>query len=85
MNISEHTQVLKAYIDRLTVADIDLIASAVRRTWNEQLNGNAGSQAGADDGLRSAIENALSNLSTGDRFNIAAITYRNLRTTVNRN
>lgn len=81
MNISEHTQILKAYVDRLTVADLDLIASAVRRAWQEQLNGNAGSQARADGGVRSAIESALSNLSTGDRFNIASITSKTINRT----
>ena len=72
MNISEHTRILKAYLDRLTLADLDLIYQASRKTYEQQLNGNANSQEDADFKLYAAIMDGLGNMLTHDRHNITA-------------
>ena len=72
MNISEHTRILKAYLDRLTLADLELIYQASRKTYEQQLNGNANSQEDADFKLYVAIMDGLGNMLTHDRHNITA-------------
>ena len=73
MNISEHTRILKAYIDRLPLAELEKIMKASHRTWHEQLNGNANSQEDADFKLYATIMNGLGNMLTHDRHNITTI------------
>lgn len=80
MNISEHTRILKAYLDRLTLADLELIYQASRKTYEQQLNGNANSQEDADFKLYVAIMNGLGNMLTHDRHNITA----NIHSIINR-
>ena len=72
VNISEHTRILKAYIDRLPLAELEKIMNASHRTWHEQLNGNANSQEDADFKLYAAIMDGLGNMLTHDRHNITA-------------
>ena len=76
MNISEHTRILKAYLDRLTLADLDFIYQASRKTYEQQLNGNANSQEDADFKLYAAIMDGLGNMLTHDRHNITADIHR---------
>lgn len=71
MNISEHTRILKAYIDRMTIADLDRICEANRSAWNQAMNGNANSQREAYTALYSEIMNTLENLVGRDLDNIA--------------
>ena len=54
-----HAQALKAYICRLSLADVDAIAAAYRACWREQNSGNAGSQDHADKELEQAITAAI--------------------------
>lgn len=72
MNISEHTRILKAYIDRMPLADLERVMQANNRVWHEVFNGNAGSQREASTDLFSAIMDALGHMSGHDRNMIAA-------------
>lgn len=73
MNISEHTRILKAYIDRLTIAELETITRAVGKCWHESFNGNQGSQEDADLKLYSAIMDSLGSMQTHDRDSISAV------------
>lgn len=72
MNISEHTRIFKAYIDRMPLAELEKIIQVNNRSWHESLNGNAGSQRDAMTDLFSAIMEALEAMSGHDRTMIAA-------------
>jgi hypothetical protein len=73
MNVSEHAKILKAYIDRLSMPDLKIITQVHGYCWDEQLNGNAESQRSEDEHLQSVILNALGQMLTHDRDNIARI------------
>lgn len=76
VNISEHTRILKAYIDRLPLAELEKIMNASHRTWHEQLNGNANSQLDASTKLFAVIMEGLESLSSYDRNNLTAAIHR---------
>lgn len=73
MNVAEHAKILKSYIDRLSMADLQNIVKVHQYCWDEQLNGNAGSQKTEDEHLYSVILNSLGQMLTHDRDNIAFI------------
>ena len=73
LNISEHSKILKAYIDRLTMKDLKEILFQVETCKQEQLNGSNKSQQIADTYLQIAIMNALGGMLTSDRDNIGKV------------
>jgi len=83
MNVSEHAKILKAYIDRLSMADLKIITQVHSFCWDEQLNGNAGSQRSEDEHLQSVILNALGQMLSHDRDNITRIIDNTLNRKVN--
>ena len=76
MNISEHTRILKAYIDRMTIADLDRICEANRSAWNQAMNGNANSQLDASTKLFAVIMEGLESMTSYDRNNLTAAIHR---------
>ena len=80
MNISEHTRILKSYIDRMRYVDLEEVNRCVLDCKKQTLNGNANSQLDADFALHNAIMTAMEALLTHDRDNIAKI----VTTVVNR-
>jgi hypothetical protein len=73
MNISEHTRIFCAYINRCTLADLEMILEASRRAWQEQANGNRGSQDEAAFRLHSTIMCTLEKMSSRDRDTLANV------------
>lgn len=76
MNISEHTRIYKAYINRTSLADLRIILDALERCWREQNSGNRGSQEEADFALHSVIMGSLERMLSSDRQNITSIVSR---------
>ena len=54
-----HTQNFKAYLDLMTLKDMDLVHGAIHRCWQEQLNGSAGGQRAADNDLLTVIDKLI--------------------------
>lgn len=73
MNVSEHAKILKSYIDRLSIKDIQDILYHYESCHQESLNGNTNSQKSADVILQGAILNALVKMLPSDRDNITSI------------
>jgi hypothetical protein len=62
----DHTNILNAYLSRLTTADLENILKHENRRLQEMLNGNRNSQAQAQAGFYAAVANAVNNLSKHD-------------------
>lgn len=73
MNISEHSDILKAYVGRISLQDMRNILEAYEGCWQEQNNGNRGSQHHADIRLDTAIREAMGKMLSSDRDNITTI------------
>ncbi len=54
-----HTQNFKAYLDLMTLKDMDVVHGAVHRCWQEQLNGSSGGQRAADKDLLTVIDKLI--------------------------
>lgn len=74
-----HARILKAYICRLKLADVDAIAAAYRACWREQNSGNRGSQESADRHLEQTIAAAIANALPSDIANIETIMRRDMQ------
>ena len=70
MKHSEHAQILKAFIERIGIVDLELILEAKRRTMQEAMNGNANSQEHADFQLHSIILGSVDRMLERDRWGI---------------
>ena len=71
---NQHAHILEAYICRLSLWDVKGIVEAYQRCWQEQANGNAGSQDDAHKKLVDAIRSGIQNVLPSDLANICAIT-----------
>jgi len=58
-----HKKALKAYLGRISKADMDKIIEAHNNIWRQQANGNMGSQMKADDQMSEAVNKAIDNMS----------------------
>lgn len=76
MNISEHARIFHQYVGIIPLRDLKFICLAVESCWQEQANGNAGSQDAANRNLHHTIMEALGNALCSDRDGVADTIYR---------
>lgn len=80
MTLEDHAQVFESYLNRVRLSDLGAIVSAIAKCWQEQANGNAGSQLSAQQVLSVQVLSAIRNISRHDLNNIETITLRNYQT-----
>ncbi len=73
MKMSDHANILKAYIDRLSLKDIKDILFHHESCYQEMLNGNANSQKNADIVLYATILNIFERMLSPDKKGIDSI------------
>jgi hypothetical protein len=73
MNISEHARILSAYLTRLTHKDLERILEADAECWRAQANYGTNEQLRVQDKFRAVVLEAMGNMLTHDRDNIAQV------------
>lgn len=68
-----HERILRAYLARLTLADVRALAAAIESTCQEQMNGTASSQLAAGMAFDAAVNTAIGRMLTCDKQTIASI------------
>lgn len=70
MNTEQQASILKAFIDRVSIADLEMMLRAKRETIQQAMNGNANSQLYADFQLQSVIIGSIATLLDRDQRGI---------------
>lgn len=78
MKTSDHAQILKTYIDRLSIKNLKDILYHHESCHQEQLNGNATSQKNADVVLHASVLNIIEQMLPADKSNIERIIEKTL-------
>ncbi|ARL25506.1 hypothetical protein [Burkholderia pseudomallei] len=78
MDIELHTDILYAYLVRLSFGDLQQIVDAERNAWHAQANYGTSGQTAEQNAAREVVRAAIGRMLASDRANVETIIRRNI-------